>query len=217
MKQARVGTEDVPLSVKSSRYFDSKGLILSQENEKEINIKIIELNKIFKVKVFGTVQYSVQDLPTYLELNSATSVATYTAHKSAISQHLKNKPKYTCNLHDKNKYPSILNYFTNKEIMSLNMDYRENNKCLLSFMLSPYKDSVFFEDTDYNSDCDFSLSLNVPISNDLAISLFFCKCTLYMLCHIVCVLYVIAYTLCNIIYLHIYIYRGGNEVCKQCI
>ena len=179
MRHALDDNEDFTASVESSRHLDSIALVSLQENEKEINVKIIELNETFKVKVFGTDQCSVQDLPTYLVLDSATSMASYNIHKSTISQHLKNKPKYTCSLINKNQFTTILGYFTSKEYMSLNMDYRENSEFLLSFMLSPYKDSVFFEDIGDNSDRDFSISLTSHITYDMAISFFLCKYILY--------------------------------------
>ena len=171
-----------------------------QENVKEVKMKITELNETFGVKVVDTDNDSIRNFPSYIELNSATSVATYNSHKSAISQHLKNKPKYTCILNDKNKLQMILNYFTNKEIISLNMDYIENNRVLLSFILSPFKDSVFFEDISHNSDCHFSISLTAPITDDIAISLFFCKYRSYII-----------YTIYNLIYVRYVCIRRGNE------
>ena len=170
-------------SAKSIRQVSEMGLLSSkQEDVKDVKVKITELNETFDVKVYGADKYSAINFPSYIDLNSATSNNTYNQHKSSISQHLKNKPKYICNLNDIKKLPTILNYFTKKEIISLNMDYIENNECLLSFMLSPYKDSVFFEDTSDSGECDFSISLTAHITDEIAISLFLCKCTLYLMC-----------------------------------
>ena len=191
MKRARDDEMDVTIlsSAKSIRQVSEMDLISSkQENVKDVKVKLTELNETFDVKVYGTDKYSAINFPSYIELNSATSNNTYNQHKSAISQHLKNKPKYVCNLNDVKKLPMILNYFTNKEIVSLNMEYIENNRILLSFMLSPYKESVFFEDiadiVSPNSECNFSISLTAPITDEIAISLFFCKYTSYMICTI---------------------------------
>ena len=175
---------DVPSlsSAKSSRQVSEMGLFSSkQENVKEVKMKITELNETFDVKVVGTDKYSITNFPSYIELTSATSVATYNTRKSDISQHLKDKPKCVCNLNDKSKLSMILNYFTTKTIMSLNMDHIDNNKVLLSFMLSPFKESVFFEGmadiVSHSSDCHFSISLTAPITNEIYKSLCFCKCT----------------------------------------
>ena len=186
MKRARDEMDAPSLSsAKSNRQVSEMGLLSSEhEDVKDVKIKITELNETFDVKVVGTDRYSITNFPSYIELSSATSNATYNTYKSDISQHLKNKPKYVCNLNDKSKLPMILNYFTNKKIMSLNMDHIDNNKVLLSFMLSPYKDSVFFEDTadiiSHSSDCHFSLSLTAPITDGVYKSLSLCKCALDM-------------------------------------
>ena len=169
----------IPSSVKTSGISEIDS-ILSEENKfKIIKIKITELNEIFTTKVYNSDQHSIRNFPSYIELNSATSAATYNQRKSAISQHLKNKPKYMCNLTDQNKLPIILHYFTSKKIMSLNMDYSDNNEFLLSFMLSPYKESVFFEDIGHNYDCHFSISLTSDITDVIGNSLFLCKYTLH--------------------------------------
>ena len=107
-------------------------------------------------------------------------MGTYNKYKSDISQGLKNKPKYLCNLIDENKLRMILNYFTNKSIISLNMDHMDDiddKKVLISFMMSPIKDSIFFENIANNFDCHFSISLTAHITDKINISLLFCKCT----------------------------------------
>ena len=180
MKHARDDiNEDLPIHLKSARISDVNSVPLEEKKFKIVKMMITELNETFDVKVYRSNKYSITNFPTYIELSCATSVNTYNTHDSAIAQHLKNKPKYVCNLMNKNKLPIILNYFTNKKIMSLNMEYIENGRCLLCFMLSPYKESVFFEDMtdiiDHNYDCDFSMSVTADITDDIGHSLFLCK------------------------------------------
>lgn len=186
MKHARdENNGDFSATSKSSRSSDMN-LIRSEENFKILKVKVTELNETFTMKVYSSSKNDIRNFPTYIELSSATSINTYNQHKSAIAQHLKNKPKYICNLTDKTKLQVILDYFANKKIMSLNMDHVENNQRLLSFMLSPYKDSVFYDDVDligHNSDMDFCMSLTAPITDEISCSLFFCKYTLYIYCY----------------------------------
>ena len=150
--------------------------------DKIIKLKITELNQVFNLTIFSSNQFSISNFPSYIELSCATSIETYDKRKSDIKLCLKNKPKYRCSLNDRNKLPIIFNYFTNKKIVSLNMDYIENNICLLSFMLSPYKESVFFNDIGHGngSNCDFSMALTSPLTDEICLSLFLCKYTLYI-------------------------------------
>ena len=180
MKHARDDNNvEILSSVKTSRISETDSILSEANKFKIVKIKITELNETFTTTVYHSNHNSIRNFPSYIELNSATSAATYNQRKSAISQHLKNKPKYICHLTDKNKLPTILDYFTNKKIMSLNMDYSENNEFLLSFMLSPYKESVFFEDIGHNYDCHFSISLTSDITDVIGNSLFLCKYTLH--------------------------------------
>ena len=147
-----------------------------------VKVKITELNQIFNVTVFSSVQHHISKFPSYIELSCATSIDTYNKRKSDIALCLKNKPKYKCKLNDENKLPVLLNYYTNKRIISLNMDYIESNKYLLSFMLSPYKESIFFDDiaNGHNSDCEFCMAVTAPITDEICLTLFLCKYTLYI-------------------------------------
>ena len=175
MKHARDDINDIPIYLKSARISDVNSVPLEEKEFKIVKMMITELNETFDVKVYSSDKYSITNFPTYIELSCATSVNTYNTHELAIAQHLKNKPKYVCNLIKRDKMPIILNYFTNKKIMSLNMEYSESNKCLLSFMLSPYKESIFFEDIGHNYECDFSMSVTADITEDIGHSLFLCK------------------------------------------
>ena len=190
MKRARDDIDEDISSVKSSRISDTP-LISSTENIfKEVKIKVIKKNKItelnevklmFSIKVCGSNKCSLRHFPTYIELSNSTSINLYKECKSDISLHLKNKPKYMCTLNDKDKLPKILDYFVNEELMSLNMDHIDDNKkVVLSFMLSPYKESIFFDDISPNS--DFSMSLTSPITDEIGHSLFLCKYLSYTLC-----------------------------------
>ena len=194
MKRARDDIDEDISSVKSSR-ISNTALISSTENMfKEVKIKVIKKNKItelneviliFSIKVFGSEKYSLRHFPTYIELSNSTSINLYNKQKFLFSQSLKNKPKYMCTLNDKEKLPAILDYFANEEIMSLNMDHIDNtisNKVVLSFMLSPFKESIFFEDISDNADCDFSMSLTTSITDEIGHSLFLCKYLSYTLC-----------------------------------
>ena len=196
MKHARADdNEEIPINSKSARISDMNFISLEEKMMfKVVKMIITELNDTFDVKVYSSDKYSIRNFPTYVELSCATSVNTYNTHETAIAQHLKNKPKYVCNLINREKLPIILNYFTNKKIISLNMEYIENNKCLLSFMLSPYKESIFFEDMTNvigpSYKCDFIMSVTADISDEIGHSLFLCK---YCLCTCCCYYYNFAY------------------------
>lgn len=144
--------------------------------DKVVKIKVTELDQIFNLTIFNSNQFSSASFPSYIELSCATSICTYNKRKSDLALCLKNKPKYRCTLNDNDKLLLILSYFTSKNIMSLNMDYIENDKCLISFMLSPYKESIFFKDiADGHSDCDFSMVLTSHLTDEISHSLFLCK------------------------------------------
>ena len=172
MKHSQDEDNDIPTSAES---ISSK-----QKKFNAVKIRITDLNETFDVKVFGSKE-SLTYFPSYIELSNPTSIGTYNKYKADISQGLKNKPKYLCNLIDENKLPIILKYYTNKEYMSLNMDHIDNKKVLISFMMSPIKDSIFFEGMadiiGHKYTCDFSISLTVPLTYEIGHSLFLCKYT----------------------------------------